>query len=175
MSGTEIANFKYYLSQLKSGESMKDFEDVLLDTAWKKMDIQYNRFRDIENRAMIIMTGIITVIGILMVLLTSHTISGIVPTIFFILASLSFLVTILFCISVLKRRAFPVISTILLIDSLKNEKKERQIKGIVVTLANVERAFSEVTNTKEAQLGYAISGLGIGIILVILHILSCFL
>ncbi len=45
---------------------MVPFEDVLLDIAWKNLDSENNRFKDIDTKAI----GIITITGILMTFLT---------------------------------------------------------------------------------------------------------
>ena len=147
---------------------MVTFEDVLLDVAWKNLDNENNRFKDIDKKAI----GIITITGILMTFLTKPTNLGVISTILFILVSLSFLDTILLSIMVIRVRKAETLSTKYLIEDFKDEKQERQIKGLIGTIAETENNLRSVCNNKAEELTYAVYALGFSIILLIFYSIS---
>ncbi len=113
---------------------MVNFEDAMLDVAWKNLESENNRFNDLDTKA----TGIITITGILITFLAKPTNSKIFPKVLFAATAISFLVTILLSVLVIRTRVAKAVSTEFLIEELKNEKPERQIRGIIGTIADVE-------------------------------------
>jgi len=149
---------------------MKDFEDAMMDIAWKNYDSENKRFKDIDAKAI----GVITITGILMTFLSKTDNHSEISTALFILTSVSFLGTILFSVKTIKVRGSEALSTDYLIQDLKNENTMRQIRGMIATIAAAEDSQREVCNEKAGDLSCAVYGLGISIILLILYSLSNF-
>ncbi len=149
---------------------MKDFEDAMLEVAYKNLESENNRFKDIDTKVI----GIITVTGILMTFLTKSASSGNIVSILFILTALSFLGTILLSVSAIRTRWTGAVSTKNLIDELKDKANENQLRGIIATIAESEKSLRTVTNSKAQDLRYAIYALSISVILLILYSLSIF-
>lgn len=147
---------------------MKDFDDALLDTAWKNMDDENNRFKDIDAKAI----GIITITGVLVTFLAKPVNSRNITNIFFILTTLSFLVTILFSILVIRVRRVEALSTQYLIEDFKNEKPERQIKGLIGTIAKSHSDLRMACNKKAKDLIRAVYALGFSVISLIFYTIS---
>ncbi len=154
---------------------MKDFEDTLIDISWRNLDIEHNRFKDIENRAFGIITLIITISGIITTFLARPTNFGVVSKFLFILIYISFLVTILLCLKVISMRSLTKLSTKYLIEGLMDEQPERQIRSTISTIAELEDEFRKFSNIKAKELQYAIYSFGISVILIILYFLWTFL
>ena len=150
---------------------MKDFEDALLDIAWKSLDSENSRFKDIDTKAI----GIITIVGILMTFLSKPAKLGCLSTTLFLLTAISFLITILICALVIRVRVLDILSTNYLIEDFKNEKPERQIRGLISTIAKAEGILRDRCNQKANELRHAVFALGISIVLLILYSLSIFL
>lgn len=127
---------------------MIEFEDAMIDVAWKKLDIENNRFKDIDTKAI----GVITITGILMTFLVKPTDSGIVTSTLFILTALLFLAAILLSVFVIRVRKGESVSTKILINGLKKEKQENQIRGIISTIADAEDKLGDVCDTKAYEL-----------------------
>lgn len=140
----------------------------MLDIAWKNWDSQYNRFKDIDTKAI----GIITISGILMAFITKSASYGQVTTVLFILTSFSFLVTILFSVRVIRLREIDMISTNNLINQLREEHKERQIRGIIGTIGKVEDSLQTACDTKANELRHSVYSLGCSVIFLILYSIS---
>ena len=149
---------------------MKEFDDAMLDIAWKNLESQYNRFKDSDTKAI----GIITISGILMTFITKSTNCGQASMVFFILTSLSFFATILLSVMVIRTREFGMVLTNNLLDELKGERKERQIRGIIGTIGAAEQNICIVSNTKAKNLKLAIYALSVSIVLLIFYSLSSF-
>lgn len=147
---------------------MKEFEDAMLDVAWKGLDIENNRFKDIDTKAI----GIITITGILMTFLAKPTDSGVITTILFVLTAIFFLGAILLSVLVIRVRKGDSVSTNILINGLKEEIPEHQIRGIISTIAEAEDKLGEVCDTKAYELSLAVYALGAGVILLIFYSLS---
>ncbi len=148
---------------------MKDFEDAMLDVAWKNLDNEEKRYKDIDAKAI----GLITITGILMTFLMKPVSPG--SKILFFLTAISFLATILLSVIVIRVRSAEGLSTTYLIEDFKEEKPERQIRGLIGTIAATERTLREVCNTKANELRCAVYALGLGVGLLILYALSTFL
>ena len=140
----------------------------MLDIAWKNLDSQRNRFKDIDTKAI----GIITISGILMTFITKSLNCEYAPMIFFILTSLAFLVTIILSVRVIRLRETDMISTNNLITQLREEDKERQIRGIIGTIAKVEKSLQTACDTKSNELQYSVYSLGCSVLFLTLYSLS---
>lgn len=150
---------------------MIKFEDALLDIGWKNLDSENKRFKDIDAKAI----GVITITGILMTFISRMDNPSAMSTVLFILTLISFLGTILFSVKTIKVRGGEALSTDYLIQDLKNEKPERQIRGMIATIAAAENNQIKICNEKAEDLSYAVYGLGISIILLILYSLYNFI
>lgn len=88
-----------------------DFDKAMLDLACKNIETEENRFKDIDTKAI----GIITITGALMVFLgkppAQPSASGNISYVFFALTGLSFLATIFLCILVIRTRSILLLST----------------------------------------------------------------
>ncbi|MFZ2412182.1 MAG: hypothetical protein WAW23_11470 [Candidatus Methanoperedens sp.] len=147
---------------------MKEFEDALLDIGWNNLDSEKNRFKDIDTKAI----GIITITGILMTFLAKPENLGNISSFLFVLTALSFLSTILLCVRVIRIRLADALSTNYLIEDLKNMEPKLQIRGIVKTIANAELSLGMACTSKAEELKYAIYALCASIILLIAYTLS---
>ena len=147
---------------------MVEFEDTLLDIAWKNLDSENNRFKDIDTKAI----GIITITGILMTLIVKPENAGPITSFIFILTAFSFLITILLSVRVIRTRWADSLSTNYLIEDLKSMEPKLQVKGVVKTIANAEESLGEVCTCKAKELEYAVYALGASVILLILYTLS---
>ncbi len=144
---------------------MKEFEDVLLDIGWKNLESHYNRFKDIDAKAI----GVITITGILITFLTKPATNDCLTKTLFILTMVSFLITIILSILVIRTRKYETVSTKNLIKELSEEKKEDQISRTVGTIADKEQEICDVANTKAKDLRWAIYGLGFSVIMLIFY------
>ncbi len=147
---------------------MVEFEDALLDIAWKNLDGENNRFKDIDTKAI----GIITITGILMTFLAKPESAGNITSFLLILTALSFLITIFLSVSVIRIRRADALSTNYLIEDLKSMEPKLQIKGVIKTISNAEESLGEVCTSKAKELEYALFALGASIILLISYTLS---
>jgi len=150
---------------------MDEFEGTLIEIAWKKLDSENNRFRDIDTKAI----AIITITGVLITLIPKYDNMGGFQKILLILTAVSFFTTIFLCILVLRTRKSEVISIKYLIEDFKNENKENQIRGLISTIAESERSLCKVCNNKANELNYAVIEFGISVILLVLYSLLVFL
>lgn len=150
---------------------MNDFEDSMLDIAWKNLESENKRFKDIDAKAI----GIITIIGILIAFLGTPKLTGYISTIFFISTSILFLITIFFSVKTISVREAEAISTKYLIDDLFDKEVGHQIRGIITTIAATEDDVSEVCDNKAEDLTYAVYFLGSSIILLTLYVLFSFI
>jgi hypothetical protein len=151
---------------------MKDFDDRLLEIAIKNIEIERTRLKDIDTKAL----GIITIVGILVTflsksvsleLLSASMSLKFLSTVLYILTNLSFLITILLCGLTIKVRKIEHLSTDFLMEDLKNENPERQIGGLIGTSASVEKSLSDTCDQKANNLRYAVYALGASIVLLI--------
>lgn len=150
---------------------MKSFNDLLFDVAWKNLENHNARYKDLDTKAV----GIISIIGILITFIVKPVDNIHISTTLFMLTSFSFLITILLCIGTIMTRKVKVISTDNLIEYLSEESEERQIKGIIGTIAAAEKEMCEVSNAKATVLKYTIFALGFSIILLIFYSISGFI
>lgn len=146
---------------------MKDFDDAMLDIAWKNLEIEEKRYKDIDTKAI----GLITISGILMTFLAKST-EGF--NILFFLTALSFMATVLFSALVIRVRYSRSLSTKLLIQDFRNEAPERQIRGIIGTIAAAEDALSDICDRKANELRYSVFALCFSITFLIIYSLSPF-
>jgi hypothetical protein len=150
---------------------MKEFDDAMLDVAWNNLNFQYTRFKDIDTKAI----GIITITGILITFLSKPTGNGCLSNTLFITTSLFFLMTILLSVGAIAMRKYDALSTNNLIDELSHEGEKRQIRGITGTMAKVEKEICDAANKKADILKFAIFSLGASIILLIFYSISTFI
>lgn len=150
---------------------MKDFEDAMLDLSWKILDDENKRYRDIDNKAI----GTITITGILIsfLLAFSDTIAS-EHHIFYYLAILLFLVTVLFSIIALIPREIEALSTKKLIKDFKGNTQQSQITGIIATTGKVEKRLRKVCNDKAIMLLISVIALGLGVMSLIFYSCSSF-
>jgi hypothetical protein len=153
---------------------MIEFDEALLDISWKNLESEQKRFKDMDTKAI----GIITVVGILMTFLSksdnffSKPEKGL-PGILFLLTTLFFLVTVLLCILVIRVKRLDILSTKLLIDGgIETENPGDKIKGLIGTIADAEKQRRDRSDQKAGTLKYAIFALGIGVISLILYSIS---
>lgn len=149
----------------QANETSKSFDDALLEVTWKTLESHYNRFKDIDAKAI----GVITITGILITFLAKPVDNECLTKTFFVLTMMSFLVTIAFSVLVIRTRKYNSLSTEKLIEKLKNETHERKIGGIIVAIAAQETKMCEVSNAKAKDLRWAINCLGFSIIILIFY------
>lgn len=147
-----------------------NFDDALLDIAWKNLDSHYVRFKDVDTKAV----GIITITGILVTFMSKPVHSDYLSSILFMLTSLFFLMTILLCVGVIATRKYEAVSTDHLIDELAGEPDEKQIRRLIGTIAAAESDVCMAANSKAKVLRFAIFSLGFSLILLIIYSLSTF-
>lgn len=152
------------------------FEDAMLEVSWKNLENQDNRYKDIDNKAI----AIITVTGILVSFLagsSSPLQSGHKGAwILFILTVISFLLTAFFSILVIRVRDAEMLSSNLLIEAFGDKEDEmEQIRGTIVTIAKVEDSYRKTCNIKAYELRRAVIALGGSVILLILYTISAFI
>lgn len=156
---------------------MKDFEDAMLDIAWKNFENEDRRFKDIDNKSI----GIITITGIFITFLSRDFISSkeLIQELncivyLFMIIMLFFFCAILFSVLALRVRGYDGLSTKNLIERLKNEPPANQIRGIINTIAETERDLRKLSNGKAENLSYAIIALGVSITLLIVYTFALF-
>lgn len=150
---------------------MKEFDECLLGIVSRNIESEKKRMNDIDTKAI----GIITIVGILVVFLSKPENLGRLSATLFLLTTLSFLITILLCVLVIRVRWFDIISTNYLMEDLGNESPERQIGGLIGTSAKVEESISDKCNQKANVLRYAVFALGTSVVILILYSLSALL
>lgn len=87
-----------------------DFDETMLDIAWKNLDTENQRHSDLDNKAI----GLITITGILITFLLGSVdpTSGVTGSkILFVLVSISFLITVFISVSVLQLKIVEVLSS----------------------------------------------------------------
>ncbi len=149
---------------------MIEFYDAMLDVSWKNWEFQCNRFRDVDTKAV----GIITITGILITFLSKAGTSSRLSETLYFAASMSFLVTILLCVGAIMTRKYEAISSYNLLEELSGEDKEKQIKRLIGTIADKEEKLCKKSNTKAAILRCAIITLGFSILFLIFYSISVF-
>lgn len=149
---------------------MKGFEDALLDIAWNNLESEGARYKDIDNKAI----GIITITGILMTFIIGSS-DTTPPSRLLTVASIFFLVTIILSIMAMRVRRIEALSTQLLIEDLRGKTHTRQIRGILGTIAAIETNMRSVGKSKTECLKYSVYALGTSVVLIILDSLTPFL
>lgn len=148
---------------------MKEFEDVLLEISWNNLSTESKRYNDIDTKAI----SIITICGILTTLLLNFgSPDCIIPKMFFSITVLSFLITVILSIVVIKPRTVKSLSTKILMDFYKNKSKEAQMTGIIATTAEAEDILADANDSKSRELVKSVKALGISVILAIVYSLS---
>lgn len=150
---------------------MIDFDKALLDAAWKNLETHKIRFKDIDTKAI----GIITITGILITFLSKPVNNSCISISLYLITLISFLITILLCLGVIMVREHEALSTNNLINELSDEVEKIKIKRIIGTIGATEKSMCEATKSKAECLKFAICGLGFSIILSIIYSLSTFM
>jgi hypothetical protein len=150
---------------------MKEFNDAMLDLAWNNLNSENNRFKDIDTKAI----GLITITGVLMAFLTKTVSIDSISSILLLLVAVAFFTTIFYSIRAIKIREMDALSSKILIDTLRNENPTRQISGIIGTIAETEKNVRDTCNSKAADLEYAVRALGFGVAVLILYTVLNFL
>lgn len=146
---------------------MKDFNDALLDISWNNFQFQYSRFRDIDTKAI----AIITISGILIALLPSKISGNFLSNTFLIATFFLFVETIFLSIKAFTIRKYKVTNTRNVINDFRNKTHDRQIGGIIGSLADSEESVCYVNNKKVIELKKAIYLLASSITFLSLHML----
>jgi len=146
---------------------MKDFEDAMLELSWNNYTIEYQRYKDIDNKAI----GIITISGILISFLIGST-NAVGSKGLFILTTLSFLIAVFFCVLTLRVRSSEILNSNKLIEELKSQKQTRQIRGTVGTIAKVEMSLQKACESKIDDLRIAVHTLVAGVFFLIFYSIS---
>jgi len=144
---------------------MKEFNDAMLDIVWNNLNSENSRFKDIDTKAI----GLITITGILMAFLTKSANFGLIHSILFLLIAVAFFGAIFFSLKAIKIREMDALSSRLLIDHLRDKEPTRQISGIIGTIAEAEKDVRTVCNSKAEELERAVYALGSGVILLIIY------
>ena len=148
---------------------MKEFEDVMLDIAWKNLDSENNRFRDIDTKTI----GVITITGILMTFLPIPEDVCSISVYLFFLTIISFFVTILLSVLAIKVRRADILVTKYLIEDFKDvEPCEHQIRGVTTTIAESQYSICKANAKKANNLKYAVITLSISVVLLIFYSFS---
>lgn len=150
-----------------SNNSSKSFDEILIELSWKILENHYNRFKDIDTKAI----GVITISGVLITFLTRFSNNNCVTITFFILTMVSFMITILLGINVVKTRnyeAVPTESLIKLSESLEH-RKEDKIGITLGTIAATGNTMRDTANAKAEDLKLSIYSLGFSIIMLIIY------
>lgn len=130
---------------------MKDFEDALLDIAWKNLDAENQRYKDIDTKA----TGIITICALLVSILVGFRGEG-GSSLLFILTVIAFLITVFLSVIAIRTRYAKALSTNKLIDKILQETDGHPKRIMIGTIANTEHKLREVCNKKADELTYSI-------------------
>ena len=148
---------------------MKGFEEALLEISWNNLSTENKRYKDIETKAI----SMITICGIFVTLLLNlESPNCIISKTFFSVTIFSFFVTVIFNISAIKPRNVKMLSTEILIDFYKDKEKESQITGIIATVAAAEKALMDTNESKSQKIGISVETLGISIIFTMFYSLS---
>jgi hypothetical protein len=144
---------------------MKKFEDCLLEITSKNIESEKKRLNDMDTKAI----GIITIIGIVVVFISKPENLGRLSATIYLITILSFLITILLCVLVLRVRDFNILETKYLVNDLRDENPETQIREIIDTSADVEASITDACKSKARQLRYAVFALGISMVFLIIY------
>lgn len=153
---------------------MTRFDEVTLDMAWKNISNKNSRYKDMDTKAI----GIITITGILLAFINVNQSNftegslGKVPLYLLALTMLSFLITVFLAIIVIRTRIGTQLSTKILIERLKNVEPEHQIGGVLSTIAELEYRLQGVCNNKANELTRAVYALGLSVILLAIYVIS---
>ena len=148
---------------------MKEFDKSLLDIGWKNLESQEKKYTELDTKAM----GIISISGIIITFITKPaTDSSCFSISLYILTSLAFFTTILFSIWAIRTRKYKGLLTNNLIYELGTEPEERQIGGIIGSIAQTQENLYETTRRKVIDIRHTVYIFGISILLLIIYSLS---
>ena len=144
---------------------MKDFNDALLYISWNNFQFQYSRFKDIDTKAI----AVITISGILIALLPSKISGNFLSSTFLIATFFLVLETIFYSIKAFTIMKYKVMFTKNLINDFRDKKPERQIGGIIGSIADSEESVCYVNDKKVIELKKAIYLLASSVATLSLH------
>ncbi len=149
---------------------MKDFEDSMLEISQNNLNREHQRFNDLDNKAI----GLITITGILITLLTNFVkLEACITKILFSFVGFFFFITIIFSILSLRVRLINGLSTNYLLEYFESETDlETKIKGLINTIGNAEDELDNVCSEKANEIKYAVYSFGIGITFLNFYIIS---
>ena len=159
-----------------------DFKNLVFEISQKNLEYQRQRYKDMDTKAI----SIITITGILISflvgsgsLINSNTISSsgsCISQILYGLTALSFLLTVLLSVWVIKVRYVKMFDTNCVLTNLKVKKiNESQImENINSFYLEAESDLFKVCNEKGEKLTYSVYFLGVSVFLLISYSISIF-
>jgi hypothetical protein len=146
---------------------MKEFEDALLELSWNNFQTENQRYKEIDDKA----TNIITICAALISFLIAFRPEG-SSDVFFLFVVLSFLVTVILSVRVLRTRKTETVSTERLIKDFKKSEPSQQIRGIITTIGTAEKNLRDVCNKKTNEMSKAITVLVFSVIVLSVYAAS---
>lgn len=146
---------------------MEEFDEALLDIGWKNLEAQENKYRELDTKAI----AVISVTGVIITLIPKPPN---VPWLLglYILTSLSFLVAIYLNIRVIRIREYKGLLTNNLIKELRDKPKERQLGGIIGSIAQTQENLCKATREKTKDLKLAVKVFGLSVLLLVFYTFS---
>lgn len=146
---------------------MEEFDAALLDIGWKNLEAQENKYKELDTKAI----AVISIAGIIITLIPKPQD---VPWLLglYILTSLSFLVAIYLNIRVIRTRKYKSLLTNNLIKELRDKPKDRQIGGIIGSIAQTQENLCEATREKTIDLKKAVKAFGFSVLLLVIYTFS---
>ena len=144
----------------------EEFDNLILDIAQKNLDREYNRFKDIDNKAI----GIIGVAGVLLTFISRPTSSDICvlsKDVIYMFTLSSFSITIILGLYTVMIRKYIHLPTDNIIKGAIYDKKYK--KTLIGTYKKSENKLTEEANKKACILKCSIFMLGLSIILSIIY------
>jgi hypothetical protein len=150
---------------------MSSFEEMVVDLAWKNLEIQIKRFHAIETKTI----GLMTLTGVLITIMFSSAtkVSGFSGNkIFFALACSLFLVSIICSLYVFEHIKTNPLSILPIVLNYGSDHPSIQAERIVIALRDIEEKQTAVCDEKENKFKAAVSFFSTGIMAMIVYIIS---
>lgn len=159
---------------------MEDFKSLILNISQKNLENQDKRYKDMDNKAIsiITITGVLTSFlvgsGSLMNSINAGSPESSLSQYLYALTALSFLVTVLLSIWVIKVRLVKMFHTKLLLNMLneKNPTESNIMEFIIPFFTETEADLFESCNKKGKILSYSVYFLGFSVVLLICYSIS---
>lgn len=145
---------------------MKEFEDAMLDIAWNNLCTEQSRYKDSDAKSV----SLITIAGVLTTLLI-----GFGPrnnstwSIFYALSIAFMLLAVVFSIIAMWPRSVEVLSTNKLLNDFEHAVPDRQVPGIIATVAKAESSLRDVNYKKAKQVRFAVASLAVAVMMMLLY------